>query len=107
MAVMMGLGLAGCSSGPETSKQAREKIDQKFAPQVGEATKAEFVEEFGTAEWCRPKENGSETCHFSKKTGTKWVGTPKDRKSVVQYDDVTAEFDQQGRLRNLESKAQR
>ena len=102
--------LSSCASNETKSSEAREKLEKRFAPQIGRATKADFVEEFGPAQWCRPKETGDETCRFARKVGTKWVGDKNDktdRRRVEQYDNVVAEFDGYGKLRSFEMDTQR
>ncbi len=100
--------LNACGSKKATSEEALTKLDQKFADRVGKARKAELVEYFGTADWCRANEStDGETCRFFKKTGTSWVGDKRDRKSYSAYDEVMAEFDKSGILQKLETNAQR
>jgi hypothetical protein len=102
--------LVGCASNETKSSEAREKLEQAFEPQIGKATKSDFIEQFGPPQWCRPKETGDETCRFARKVGTKWVGDKKDktdRKRVEQYDNVVTEFDGNGRLRSFEVDTQR
>ena len=102
---------AACASksSTETSAEAKKQLDDKWSPKVGTATKSEFVEEFGNASWCRPKESGDgeETCRFLRNKGTKWLGEKTDRKSVTQHDEIVAEFDHNGVLRSYKSTAQR
>ena len=100
-------GLGGCA-GKETTTDAREKLESTWAPQIGKATKAEFVEKYGDAEWCKPhEESGEETCRFYLKKGTKWLGDKKDRKHFESGDDVVADFDNTGVLKAFKAKAQR
>ncbi len=74
---------------------------------MGTATKGQFIQEFGDAQWCSPKDNGEETCRFYKKTATKWIGEPKDREHYEAYDEVIADFDSKGVLKAIKTKAQR
>lgn len=106
IAVFLLVAVIGCSS-KESSSNAREKIDNKWGDRIGKATKSDLVEDFGNAEWCRPSDSGTETCRFYRKKGTKWMGEVKDRKSFEQFDEVMAEFDQNGVLRSYKSNAQR
>jgi allantoicase len=102
--------LVGCASNETKSSQARERLENRFAAKIGRATKADFIEEFGPPQWCRPKETGDETCRFARKVGTKWVGDKNDktdRRRVEQYDNVVVEFDGYGKLRAFEVDTQR
>ncbi len=108
--VLTAVALAGCASEQTGSSQAREKLEKSFEPQIGQATKADFIEQFGPPQWCRPKESGDETCRFARKVGTKILGDKRDktdRKRVEQYDNVLTEFDGYGRLRSFEVDTQR
>lgn len=100
----------GCAANETKSSEAREKLEKAFEPQIGKATKSDFIEQFGPAQWCRQQETGTETCRFARKVGTKWVGDKADktdRKRVEQFDNVLTEFDGNGRLRNFEVDTQR
>ena len=99
--------LTSCSSKETTTEEAREELLDKWTPKVGTATKSQFVEQFGTAEWCRKRDSGAETCRFYNKRGVKWMGDAKDRKSYVQYDQIIADFDGNGVLRSFEGDSQR
>lgn len=99
--------LVGCASKPETSAEARGSLEEDLKDRVGVATKTEFVEKFGQAEWCDPKPTGEESCRFHKKTGTKWIGEGREKKSIDTFDQVVADFDSSGRLRTYEVKSQR
>ena len=102
------LFLSGCAGKKASSEEARKELESKWNPQVGKATKTEFVEQFGDAEWCKPDENsGEEVCRFYLKKGTKWIGDKKDRKHFEQGDDIVANFDGSGILKSLKAKAQR
>lgn len=108
---MMALAvLAGCASNETKSSESRQKLEKAFEPQIGKATKADFIEQFGPPQWCRPKETGDETCRFARKVGQKWVGDKNDktdRRRVEQFDNVITEFDGYGKLRSFEVDTQR
>ncbi len=101
--------LAGCSGKKTTSStEARTEMESKWAPMVGKATKTEFVEQYGDAEWCKPIEDtGEETCRFYLKKGIKWVGDKKDHKHFEQGDNIVADFDSKGVLKTFKAAAQR
>jgi hypothetical protein len=112
LAIALLLVLAGCSHKQTgdglTSSEAREKLEKKYKKLVGEATKTDFTEEFGSANWCRVKEPSGETCRFYKKMGTRWIGEEgRDKKNLEMFDEVVAEFDGKGTLRSYEVNAQR
>ena len=47
---------AGCASKKtSTSSEARDQLEEKWSAKVGSATKSDFMEQFGNAEWCKPK----------------------------------------------------
>lgn len=100
-------GLVGCAGNKVNSAEATKQLEAKWSPAVGKATKQEFVENYGDAEWCKPEESGEETCRFYLKKGTKWLGDKKDRKHFEQGDDVVATFDGAGVLKSFKAKAQR
>jgi len=111
-AITMLLALAACSSKQVgdgmTSSEARKKLDEEYKEKVGSATKTDFVEYFGSANWCRVKEPNGETCRFYKKIGTKWIGEEgRDKKNLEMFDEVVAVFDGSGKLRSYEVNAQR
>src|SRR5688572_5587240 len=88
----------GCAS-KKTSSEARQELESKWSDKVGVATKSDFIEQYGNAEWCQPDTNG-ETCRFYYKKGTKWMGDNKrDKKSFETFDEVVAEFDSSGKLK--------
>ena len=99
--------LMGCASGTVTSKDSRESIKDDYKDKVGVATKTDLIEDFGPAQWCRPQDGGGETCLFRRDIGTKWVGPKLNRKSVPTYDELSADFDFQGKLRSYEVTTQR
>jgi hypothetical protein len=99
-----------CATKKPTTAEAQKNLDEKWTPQVGTATKNELIAEFGNPEWCKMQDEGTETCRFYKKKGTKWIGdkeTKRDKKPVEQFDQLIADFDSNGVLRNLKSSAQR
>jgi len=98
----------GCASKKTTSSEAVDQLEEKWAAKVGQATKSDFVEQFGNAEWCRPSATGEETCRFYKKKATVWTGDNKrDKKSYEAFDEVVAEFDMSGKLKSYKANAQR
>lgn len=99
----------GCSSSPETSKQAQAKLEENFEEKIGSATKSELVEYFGNAEWCKLEDSGRETCRFYLKKGIKWIGEKlqKDKKALETGNQIIAEFDKDGVLRAFKASAQR
>lgn len=101
--------IVACSSGPETTKEAKEKLEENFSEKIGTATKGDLVEYFGNAEWCKLEDSGRETCRFYRKKGTKWIGekNQKDKKAIETGDQIIAEFDQEGILRGFKASAQR
>jgi hypothetical protein len=112
LALVCLLILAACSSNQVgdglTSSEARTKLQEKYKDKVGNYNKTDFIEEFGSANWCRPKEPGGETCRFYKKIGTKWIGEEgRDKKNLEMFDEIVAEFDGKGMLRSYEANAQR
>lgn len=110
VALVVVTAFVGCASNETKSSEARQKLENAFEPQVGKATKADFIEQFGPPQWCRQQESGNETCRFARKVGTKWVGDKKDktdRRRVEQYDNVVTEFDGYGKLRSFEVDTQR
>ncbi len=100
---------ASCASKPTTTtSQARQALEDKWSKRLGSATKADFVQDFGNAEWCRPQVSGEETCRFYKKLATKWMGDDiRDKKSYEAFDEVVADFDTQGALKGFKANAQR
>lgn len=106
--LVVAAAIIGCSSKQTTSQEARKNLEAKFAPQIGTATKTEFVEHFGNAEWCKIEASGGETCRFYRKKGTKWLGDEKrDKKSFEQFEQVIAEFDTNGVLKDFKASAQK
>lgn len=112
LALALMLTLAACASKRTgdglTSSEARNKLEKEYKDKVGSATKTDFIEYFGSANWCRVKEPNGETCRFYKKIGTKWIGEEgRDKKNLEMFDEVVAEFDGRGTLRSYEVNAQR
>lgn len=110
LALVLVTTFVGCASNETKSSEAREKLEKSFEPQIGKATKSDFIEQFGPPQWCRPQETGVETCRFARKVGQKWVGDKNDktdRHRVEQYDNVITEFDGYGKLRSFEVDTQR
>lgn len=105
---LMVLALVSCASQKTMeSGEAKQALENKFAPRVGAASKQDFVQEFGPASWCRSQPTGDETCRFYKKMETKWMGDPKNRVARETYDEVIAEFDENGVLKTIKTGAQR
>ncbi len=99
--------LAGCAH-KESSADARKRLDSKWEEQLGQATKSELIEDFGSPEWCRKDDAGEESCRFYRRKNTQWVGEKKtDRKAYSAYDEVLADFDSTGRLKTFKANAQR
>ena len=100
--------LAACSSEKVTdSGSARRDIEERYNNRVGVATKQDFVQEFGPANWCRQQPTGDESCRFYKKITTKWMGEKTDRVHRETFDEVIAEFDSNGVLKSFKANAQR
>lgn len=100
--------IASCASKQTSSSDARQQLEDKWTKRVGSATKSDFVEHFGNAEWCRAEPTGEESCRFYKKVATKWVGEAKrDKKSYESFDEVIANFDTNGTLKTFKASAQR
>ncbi len=100
---------SGCSSTPETTKEAQTRLDETFTEKIGSTTKTELVEIFGNAEWCKVEDSQRETCRFYRKKGVKWIGekNQKDKKPIEQSDQIIAEFDKEGILRTFKVTTQR
>lgn len=108
IAVLVFLSFAACAGKKVvTASSAKKDLEDRYNPKIGSATKADFVEYFGTAEWCRPQDNGEEACRFYKKIETKWTGDPTDRKHYDTYDQVMANFDSNGTLKSFKADAVR
>ena len=110
MLCLIGLTLlAGACAHHEitTSADAKRALDERYKKEIGAATKADFVEAFGEAQWCRPQPGGEETCRFYNRLETKWGGDKLNRTHYDTYDQVVAVFDTNGTLKSFESTAQR
>ena len=107
--IVLSVIYTGCSSAPETSKQAQEKLEENFSEKIGSATKTDLIEYFGNAQWCKLEDSGRETCRFYRKKGVKWIGEKdqKDKKALETGDQIIAEFDREGILRAFKASAQR
>ena len=99
--------LANCAGKSVSSHDAQGDLESEWSDRVGKATKSEFIETFGNAEWCRPNATRGETCRFYRLIGEKWMGDELNRKNVKTFDEVIAEFDGNGLLRSFKAKAQR
>lgn len=102
------LFIVSCSSKKVmNSGEAKEQLQSEWSNRIGSAVKADLVQTFGNAEWCRESEGGEE-CRFYRKIGNRWVGEDKkDKKSYVAFDEVIAKFDKEGILTSLKANAQR
>ena len=96
-----------CASKKINTSDAKQELEDKYSKQIGTATKSDFMEQFGNAEWCRPQPSGDETCRFYLKRGTRWLGEKRDRKSYEQFDEIVADFDSAGKLKSFTANAQR
>ena len=99
--------VTACATSQTVTSHSKEDLVEEWTPKVGVATRSDFVEKFGNAEWCRRRDSGAETCRFYNKKGVKWLGTGQDKKSYIQYDQVVADFDGNGILRSFEGDSQR
>jgi len=101
--------VTACSHKPvlTTSSDAQKDLQAKYTNQIGTATKEDFIQEFGPANWCRD-ESGEQTCRFYKKIKTEWMGQPPtDRVHRETFDEVVATFDTNGNLKTFKATAQR
>lgn len=102
------LFVTACSSTREvTSDNATTDFAKTFNSKLGTANKADLVSEFGGLEWCRQENAPGETCRFHFKKGKRWAGKDRFKKAVEQYEEITAQFDENGILRSFKSKYQR
>ncbi len=100
--------LAGCvGKKTKSSADALKDLTANWQSKLGIATKAELVEEFGQADWCEQKPGGAETCRFYKALGIVWKGDRDNRTKYERYDEIMAEFDPQGILRDYKARTQR
>jgi hypothetical protein len=109
--VWLGLGAAAamsaCASKPSSSGEATSKLEDKWKSKIGVARKTDFIEDYGTAEWCRNETSGEETCRFYKKGKTRYLGDGRDKKAVENYDEVVADFAVDGTLKSFKANSQR
>ena len=99
--------LAGCVH-KETSADARKALDSKWEEQLGQATKSELIEAFGSPEWCRKDDSGEESCRFFRRKGTVWIGEKKtEKKYYSTFDEILADFDGTGKLKSFKASSQR
>ncbi len=107
--LVLGLVLiASCAGkGTKSSADALKDLNKRYSDKVGAANKTELVEEFGQADWCEQRPGGSETCRFYKSMGTQWKGDKETRTRYEAYDEVIADFDGKGVLRDYKAKSQR
>lgn len=91
----------------ESTSNALKDLDSRYSEKVGKANKTELVEEFGTADWCEPKPGGGEKCRFYKAMGLQWRGDKENRTKYQTFDEVVADFDSQGTLREYKARSQR
>lgn len=101
--------LVSCSSTkPTSTADSNSDLEKRMTAKLGTATKEELITEFGNAEWCKEENTtGGETCRFYLKKGTRWIGKDRFKKSVEQFDEVTAHFDGSGIFRSFKSKSLR
>lgn len=105
--IALGLTAACASKKAFNTADALQDLNHRYESRVGKATKSELVEEFGQADWCEQKPGGTETCRFYKALGTVWKGDKENRTRYDSYDEVTADFDTQGVLRDYKARSQR
>lgn len=103
------VALIGCTNPGKTTSDAQKSLIDTYTPKIGTATKNELMEHFGNPEWCKLEDNGTETCRFYRKSGTKWIGekTQKDKKSLEQFEQLIADFDGNGILKGFKASAQK
>lgn len=101
--------IAACASKSitPTSSNAQRDIEERLNDRIGKATKQDLVQEFGTANWCRPQPGGDESCRFYKRIGTAWSGDTANRVHRETYDEVFADFDSNGLLKSFKANSQR
>ena len=106
--VLLSLGLAACASKKTiNTADALKELNGRWQDKIGVAAKSELVEEFGQADWCEQKPGGAETCRFYKALGVVWKGDRDNRTKYEKYDEIVAEFDPQGILRDYKARSQR
>lgn len=102
------LAFAGCAGkSTQSSADALKDLNDRYSKKVGASTKSELVEEFGPADWCEQRPGGSETCRFYKSMGVQWKGDKENRTRYEAFDEVVADFDGKGVLRDYKAKSQR
>ncbi|MBY0371639.1 hypothetical protein K2X33_13215 [bacterium] len=109
-AVVLGLALvlSACASKKAANTEgALDALNQKYSERVGKAYKTELVEEFGTASWCEPQPGGGESCRFYKSLGSRWRGDKENRNRYEAFDEVIADFDAGGLMRDYKARSQR
>jgi hypothetical protein len=106
-ALFMLLVVAACSTTSTDSGNARKSIEDKYNERIGKATKQDFVQEFGDANWCRSQPTGDESCRFYKRIGTRWIGEKPDRVPHEMFDEIYSDFDSNGVLKSIKVNSQR
>lgn len=105
--IVLGLAAACASKKTLSTADALKDLNSRYEGRIGKARKAELVEEFGQADWCEQKPGGTETCRFYRQMGTIWKGDKENRTRYDSYDEVVAEFDPQGIMRDYKARSQR
>lgn len=107
--LLLTLMFAACAGKKTTqsSGDARREIEDRYNNRVGTATKEDFTQEYGPANWCRPLGAGGETCRFYKKIAVVWTGETNDRVHRETFDEVIADFNSEGILKSFKAAAQR
>lgn len=105
--LVLGLAAACASKKTKNTAEALKDLNGRWQTKIGVAAKSELVEEFGQADWCEQKPGGAETCRFYKAMGVIWKGERDSRTKYEAYDEVVAEFDPQGILRDYKARSQR
>jgi hypothetical protein len=109
LTIALMLGLAACASTKKTKStaDALKDLNARWQDKIGVAAKSELVEEFGQADWCEQKPGGAETCRFYHSLGIVWKGDKENRTKYDTFDEIVAEFDPQGVLRDYKARSQR
>lgn len=108
LAIGLVFALGACASKKTmTSAEALKDLNDRYSEKVGKANKTELVEEFGTADWCERKPSGVETCRFYKSVGVQFRGDKEKKTRYETFDEVVAEFDAEGTLRDYKARSQR
>lgn len=101
-------GLSGCASKKSmNTADALKELNARYSEKVGKAAKTELVEEFGSAAWCEQKPGDTETCRFYRSLGTQWRGDKEARTKYEAFDEIIADFDAEGILRDYKARSQR